>query len=114
MRIAALTAIAAIGFAGAVLPAQAAPILAVPAHTQASAVVEISGGCGRAWHRDRWGRCVPRRYGYYRPYRYGYAYWAPYWPGYAYADGHEPWNRPTPRDRVANRLNRQELRGFRY
>jgi hypothetical protein len=53
---------------------------------------------------------VPRSYGYYRPYRY----WAPYWPGYAYADGHEPWNRPTPRDHVANRLNRQELRGFRY
>jgi hypothetical protein len=45
---------------------------------------------------------VPNRRAYYRPYPYG--------PGY-YGDGHEPWNRPSPGDHVANRLNRQELRG---
>ncbi len=24
-----------------------------------SSVSDIAAGCGRGWHRDRWGRCVP-------------------------------------------------------
>jgi hypothetical protein len=26
---------------------------------QASSVTKVRGGCGRGWHRDRFGRCVP-------------------------------------------------------
>ena len=26
---------------------------------QASNVIKVWGGCGRGWHRNRWGRCVP-------------------------------------------------------
>jgi hypothetical protein len=26
---------------------------------QASTVTKVGGGCGRGWHRNRWGRCVP-------------------------------------------------------
>ena len=25
----------------------------------ASSITDVAGGCGRGWHRDRWGRCVP-------------------------------------------------------
>jgi hypothetical protein len=21
-------------------------------------IIQVAGGCGRGWHRDRWGRCV--------------------------------------------------------
>jgi hypothetical protein len=108
MRLAAVTLAAAIGLAGSALPASAVPIASLPTASPPSAIVAVAGGCGPAMHRTRRGHCAPNRYGYYRPYRYG----APYWPGYYGADGHEPWNRPSPRDRVANRLNRQELRGI--
>jgi hypothetical protein len=26
---------------------------------RASSVTKVWGGCGRGWHRNRWGRCVP-------------------------------------------------------
>jgi len=26
---------------------------------QASSVTKVWGGCGRGWHRNRWGHCVP-------------------------------------------------------
>ena len=26
---------------------------------QASSVTQVWGGCGRGWHRNHWGRCVP-------------------------------------------------------
>ena len=103
-----LIAIAAIGLAGSAVSATAAPLASLPAVSQPSAIVEVAGGCGRGLHRNRGGHCVPNRYGYYRPYRYA----APYGPGYYGGDGHEPWNRPSPRDRIANRLNRQELHGI--
>jgi hypothetical protein len=108
MRLAAFTLLAAIGVSVSGVSAGAAPIASPALGSQQSAIVEIAGGCGPALHRTRRGHCVPNRYGYYRPYRY----WAPYWPGYYGGDGHEPWNRPTPRDRIANRLNRQELHGI--
>jgi hypothetical protein len=25
----------------------------------ASYVTDVAGGCGRGWHRDAWGKCVP-------------------------------------------------------
>jgi hypothetical protein len=109
MRLVASTLLAAIGLALPAMSATAVPIISIPASAQASHVVEITGRCGWAFHRNRWGHCVPNRYGYYRPYRY----WSPYWPGY-YGDGHGPWNRASPGDHVANRLNRQMLRGPYY
>jgi hypothetical protein len=108
MRLAVFTILAAIGLAGAAFSATAAPIASLPAASAPSPIIEVAGGCGRALHRNRRGHCVPYRYGFYRPYRS----WAPYWPGYYGADGHEPWNRPSPRDRIANRLNRQQLHGI--
>jgi hypothetical protein len=115
MRLAAVTLLAALGLSASALSAKAAPIAPLPVAPQASAIVEVAGGCGRAFHRNRWGDCVPNRHGYYRPHRYGYyrphPYWTPHWPGY-YGDGHQPWNQPSPSDHVANRLNRQVLRGM--
>ena len=46
-------------------PAQAAPF-AAPAAPDAN-IVKVADGCGRGWHRNPWGRCVPNRY--YREFR---------------------------------------------
>jgi hypothetical protein len=104
MRIAALALFGALGLAVvSVASANAAPAVPGPV-TQASNVVLAAGGCGWHFHLNRWGHCVPNRYGYYRP--------RPYWPGY-YDGGYQPWNRATPSDHVAHQLNRQELgRGY--
>jgi hypothetical protein len=32
-------------------------------------IVEAAWGCGRGFHPNHWGRCVPNRWGYYRPWR---------------------------------------------
>ena len=106
MRIATSILGGIIGLGLCAMTAAAAPAVPSPALPQASNLVPVAAGCGWRFHRNRWGHCVPNRYGYYRPYRYGY----PYAPRY-FADGHEPWNRPSPGDHVANRLNRQQLRG---
>lgn len=109
MRIAALTLLGAIAFAGTAPPVLAAPIAAAPPAPQVTNVVPAAAGCGWRFHRNRWGRCVPNRYGFYRPYRYR----NPYWGGpYGYGYGYEPWNRPSPTDRVANQLNRRQLYGY--
>ena len=109
MRIAILTLLAGTGFLGLAVSAQAGPVAPVPAAPTASNVIQVAGGCGLGFHRTRRGYCVPNRHAYYRP----YPVWRPYWPGYSYypgyyGDGYEPWNRPSPTDRVANQLNRQE------
>jgi hypothetical protein len=103
MRIAALTLVGALGLAVVSTgSANATPAVPGPV-TQASNVVPVAGGCGWHFHPNRWGRCVPNRYGYYRP--------RPYWGGY-YGGGYEPWNRPSPTDHVARQLNRQQLYGY--
>ena len=102
MRGSVLILVGAIAWAAAAASASAAPI--APAKEQASDIVDVAGGCGRGLHPNPWGRCVPNRYAYYRP----RPFWQPYAPGY-YGDGHEPWNRPSPTDHVANQLNRQQL-----
>jgi hypothetical protein len=106
MRGSALILVGAIAFAASAVSASAAPTAPTPVTEQTSNIVAVAGGCGRGLHPNRWGRCIPNRYAYYRP----RPYWQPYpvWPGY-YGDGHEPWNRPTPADHVANQLNRQQL-----
>jgi hypothetical protein len=104
MRIAALTLAGALGLAVvSVGSANAAPAVPGPV-TQASNIDLVAGGCGWRFHPNRWGRCVPNRYGYYRP--------RPYWGGYYGGGGYEPWNRPSPGDHVARQLNRQQLYGY--
>ena len=98
MRIAALTLIGALGLAAAAASANAAPLAPAPAGPQASNIIEVAGGCGRGFHPNRWGHCVPHRYSSYRPYRYGH------YPRYGY---YSRWHSPS--DFVANQLNAQEL-----
>jgi hypothetical protein len=104
MRIAALTLAGALGLAASALTANAAPNLPPPTAPAAN-IVQIAGGCGPAFHPNRWGRCVPN-HGYYRP----YAYYRPHWRGY-YGGGYGPWW-GSPTDHVANQLNRQQLYGY--
>src|SRR5204863_355504 len=68
MRLAKVVALAgALAVIGAA-SASAAPVIPNPGTEQASNIVPAAWGCGRGWHPNRWGHCVPNRYGYYRPY----------------------------------------------
>ena len=114
MRMSALVLGGIIGLALSATVATAAPSVPPTAVPQASNLVQVSGGCGWAFHRTRSGYCAPNRRAYYpRPYARPYGYYAPryYGPRYYGGDGHEPWNRPSPGDHVANQLNRAQLRG---
>ena len=103
MRLMALGTAAGIALAASAGTASTAPLFAASSIEATGNIVQVAGGCGRGWHPNRWGRCVPNRYGYYRPY---------YRPFYGY--GHEPWNRPSPGDYgAADQLNRQQL-GWRW
>ena len=99
MRSAIMTAVAALGLMTMTNAGSAAPVVHSLGVEQDTAIVQVAGGCGRGWHPNRWGRCVPNRYGYYRAYPYPY-----------YGDRYQPWNRPSPGDYgAANQLNRQQL-----
>ena len=98
--------IAAMGLVGALAlvatAANAAP--SVPAPAGEHNIIAVADGCGWGLHPNRWGDCVPNRYGYRRAYRH--------WDGfYGGGDGYEPWNRPSPTDHIANELNRRQLYG---
>jgi hypothetical protein len=50
--------------AGVTASAQAMPV-AAPG-SDSSQTVRVAGGCGRGWHPNSWGRCVPNGgYGYH-------------------------------------------------
>lgn len=69
--------IVALGLAGAIvfaLSANAAPIAPIEAHENASIITKVAAGCSRGFHLNGWGRCVPNRYGYSRPYYRPYYY----------------------------------------
>src|SRR5260370_15095251 len=102
MRIAALTLVGAIGLAVSALSASAAPIAPAMTTPNASNIVQVAGGCGWGFHPNRWGRCTPNHYGYYRPH-----HWRPYWRGY-YRRRYCPpgW---SPGGHVAQPLYRQQL-----
>ncbi len=77
MRFAALTLIGSLTLAAAALPANAAPAIARADTPATSNVIEVSGGCGPAGHRNPWGYCVANYYygggyGWYGPH---YHYW---------------------------------------
>ena len=114
MRIAALSLVGALCLAASAMAANAAPVAPSPVSQPGSNIVEAAGGCGRGLHPNRWGRCVPSRYGYarpraYRPGYYGYARPRAYSPGY-YGGGHAPRYRSSPSDHVADQLNREVAR----
>ena len=80
MRKGALAAIATLGLTLAV-SANASPMAPNPTTHQGANIVEAAWGCGWGFHPNRWGYCVPNRYGWHRPYwrqYYGGGYY-PYW-----------------------------------
>ena len=83
MRLAALTLIGSLALAGVAASANAAP--AVPAPQPTSNLIQVSGGCGPAYHPNGWGYCVPNHYGY--PVGYG-GYYAPHYGGPYYGGGY--------------------------
>jgi hypothetical protein len=112
MRTKALALVGALGWALSVAPANASPMVPAPAVPQASNIEQVADGCGRGFHRNRRGYCVRsyRPHAYHRHYNrsqphYGYYRGYPY-----YGGGYERWNRPSPSDHMANRLNAQQAR----
>ena len=103
MRIAALSLVGAVCLAASAMAANAAPTVPSPASQPEANIVQVAGGCGWAFHPNRWHRCVPNhRYGYYRP----GPHWRGYYGGGYYGGGYYRWGSPS--DHVANELNRQE------
>jgi hypothetical protein len=91
MRLATLALASAFGLTVASASAGAAPLAPMLDDQQASNIIQVAGGCGRGLHPNRWGYCVPNRYGYdyrysYRPYYRDYHYGGGYYahPGYHY------------------------------
>lgn len=79
MRLAALTLIGSLALAAAPMAAaSAAPVIpAAPAAAATANLIQVSGGCGPAYHPNGWGYCVPNYYG--NPGWYGYGYYRPHW-----------------------------------
>ena len=77
MRLAIIAFIGALGLAASAVSAAAAPIVPDRGTSAGSPdLVEVAGGCGRWAQPNRWGRCVPNGYGYYRPRLHGPGYTA--------------------------------------
>ena len=94
MRVSALVVAGALALGLSAVSANAAPAAPDLGVTTGSPnIIEVAGGCGRGFHPNPWGRCVPNRtYGYDRPYWHG-----PYY----------RWHSPS--DFVANDLNQRQL-----
>ena len=84
MRIATVAFAGAIALAALSMGASAAPAAPDLGMSAGSGnIVEAAFGCGRGFHPNRWGRCVPHGYG-----SYGYRHWEN---GY-YGGGYDrPW-----------------------
>jgi len=89
MRIAALALMGTLGLAVSAVSASAAPYVPGIDTPQASNIVQVAAGCGRGFHPNRWGRCVPNGYRYWsgsRDHYYGgghpYRHHNRYWYGY--------------------------------
>src|SRR5947208_13729595 len=70
-----LVGLGLIGAVSLVASANAAPIVG-DLGTQTPNIIKAAGGCGFGSHPNRWGECVPNRYGAYRmnPYEGGIPY----------------------------------------
>jgi hypothetical protein len=72
---AAIIAAGALG-AGIGMTAQAGAMPMPAVHADGAPLVKIRNGCGRGWHLNRWGRCVPyRRYHSHRHYGWHHREW---------------------------------------
>jgi len=82
MHIAALSLVGGVCLAVSAMAANAAPAVTSPAGQPEAGIVQVAGGCGPGLHPNRWGRCIPNRYGDYgvRPAWRGY-YGGAYAPG---------------------------------
>ena len=79
-----LVGLGLIGAVSLVASANAAPIVG-DLGTQNPNIIKAAGGCGFGSHPNRWGDCVPNRYGAYRMNRY---YGPPAYPGgFPYSGG---------------------------
>jgi opacity protein-like surface antigen len=106
MRIAALSLVGAVCLLASAMAANAAPAVPSPASQPEANIVQVAGGCGPGLHPNRWHRCVPNRYGYYRD----RPVWRGYYGGGYYGGGYHGW---SPSDHVANQLNAHQLsRGY--
>jgi hypothetical protein len=84
MRKTIFTAIASLGLALAA-SAYAAPVAPNLPSQPNTNVVETAWGCGWGFHPNRWGHCVPNRYGYHP------RYWGGYSGGYYGGGYHRYW-----------------------
>jgi hypothetical protein len=100
MRVTTLALVAGLGLTAITTAATAAPAIPNVSASEEPNIVQVAGGCGRGFHPNPWGRCVPNRYGYYRP--------GPYWGAPYYGRWH------SPSDYVARDLNRRELGRYGY
>src|SRR5687767_10906470 len=100
MRVTALAFLGALGLAASVAPANAAPMAAAMPAPDVSNIVQVAQGCGRGFHRNYRGFCVPNRT--YRSYSYAPRSYRPSHRSYGYyGGGNEYLNRPSPSDRAA-------------
>jgi hypothetical protein len=110
MRVPAFALLGAFGLAAvSISPVNAAPAVPPVPAPEVSNIIHVAQGCGRGFHRNHRGFCVPNRV--YRPYAH-YPRYRPY--GYYYGGGNEFLNRPSPSDHVANWLNAQQARTWGY
>lgn len=95
MRLAALTLAAGLATAAAAVSANATPVLPNLNDQTASNIIQVSGGCGRWFHRNWRGFCTPNRHRphvYYRPHYRPYVYYRPYaYYGGGYYRPHRYW-----------------------
>jgi hypothetical protein len=87
-RLASLAVVGAIALGFMTVAASSAPIMPNSFSQTDPNIAQVSGGCGWGFHPNRWGHCVPNRWGdyRYRPY-YGYR---PHWQ-YYYGGGYYPY-----------------------
>jgi len=82
MRVTALM-LAGLLATSAAVSTSAAPAIPNPAAVASANLIQVSGGCGPAYHRNPWGYCVPNPYNYYYtwygyPRAYAWHYYRPY------------------------------------
>ena len=93
MRLSALTLISSLALAAVPASAQAAPAIPHGPAPISATLMQVSGGCGPAYHPNPWGYCVPNHYAYGYGYGGGYGGWHGYYgPHYGWGSYHPHWH----------------------